>query len=473
MTKPVVIIGAGPAGLSCASRLVNKGLSVVIIDDNLQAGGQYFRQLPQTYRALPRSELLRETERVGPLFSVLEHQLVTYLPSTTAWASPEALTIAYAGAHGTGRIAAHAIVIATGAHDKPLPFPGWTLPGVISAGGCLNLAKGHGLVPTGKIVVAGNGPLVLVAAATLAAAGAEITHVVEAQPTRFVAAAMAVGLFYCPSLVMKGIGYRARLLKSGVKFVSGKMIARAIGDEILNAVEIAPVGADGRPDMAFRSRLSAQTLITGYALLPGAEFAGLMGCRMVREPVLGGWVPERSERFETSVPCVYAIGDGAGIGGVEIAIAEGHLAAEAIIGSEARNSIARKRYGRLNRFRHILSNAYRLKTRLVAADDETIICRCEELRLSELKAFALPEDRHLHRLKTSTRLGMGRCQGRNCLTSAATIFELDHNEPFTPFPRFRPPARPVRVRDIIEDKSIGPAREPDESSATITQENHR
>lgn len=470
MVKPVVIIGAGPAGLACARRLVGSRAPVVVIDDNLQAGGQYFRQLPPGYGAGPDARLLRETKRLGLLFPVLGDPLVTYLPASTAWAVHDPLTIDYAGPNGAGRVEAAAVVVATGAQDAPFPFPGWTLPGVISAGGCLNLAKGHGLTPAGRIVVAGNGPLVLVAAATLAAAGAQVTHVVEAQPTWRVGAAMARGALLSPSLLLKGIGYRARLLRSGARFLSGMMVSRGIGDDALEAVEIAPVGGDGRPDLRSASRIEAATLVSGYGLLPGAEFVRMAGCRMVRDPLMGGWVPQRSPSFETSLANVYAVGDGAGIGGVEVAIAEGHLAAGAIIDGGASDAPARRRYARLDRFRRILSGAYLAAPRLSAATDDSVICRCEELRLADLKSAALPGDGNLHRLKSATRLGMGRCQGRNCLSSASHLFGLDHDDTAMPLPRMRPPARPVRLRDLIENKAIGPAREPDEANASIKQE---
>jgi hypothetical protein len=185
----------------------------------------------------------------------------------------------------------------------------------------------------------------------------------------------------------------------------------------------------------------------------------MLGCTMRPAPDLGGWVPARSASFETSLPNIYAVGDGAGIGGVEVALLEGRLAAEAILGREPDPDVAR-RYARLDRFRHALSRAYQPAAPLKAAEPETIICRCEELRLAELERHAGP-DRDLARVKASTRLGMGRCQGRNCLSSAATLLGLDEAELATP-PRTRPPIRPVRIGDVLIDKDTGPAREPDE-----------
>jgi NADPH-dependent 2,4-dienoyl-CoA reductase/sulfur reductase-like enzyme len=460
MTKPVVIVGAGPAGLSCAARLASADVRVLMIDDNPQPGGQYFRQLPPGYRTLPQSGLLRETERAQALFRAVDDPHVTRLSGTTAWAAPSPKTIAYAGPSGAGRVEARAVVIATGAQDAPFPFPGWTLPGVISAGGCLNLAKGHGLVPAGKIVVAGNGPLVLVAAATLAAAGASVTHVIEAQATHKVAKAMLQGALLSPKLLGKGLSYRRRIMAAGAKFMTGRMVSRAHGASELTSVDIAPIGPDGRPRADGIERLDADTLVVGYGLMPGSEFARFLECEMMFDRTLGGWVPRRSELLETSLADVYAIGDGAGIGGVEVALAEGEIAASAILGKPAELSA----YRRLNRFRGILSRAYQTDVPLTAADPHTIICRCEELTLSQLQEAARLGPTSLPRVKAATRLGMGRCQGRNCLASAAAL--TDGIPAPAPFPRTRPPTRPVRLDDLIKDDAIGPAREPDESVAS-------
>jgi NADPH-dependent 2,4-dienoyl-CoA reductase/sulfur reductase-like enzyme len=469
MNKPVVIIGAGPAGLSCADALTRQNIAVVLIDDNLRAGGQYFRQLPSCYTVEPDAKLLRETKRAPALFAVLSHPLVTYLPSTTVWSSPAPLTVAYTGPNGSGRVAARAVVIATGAQDAALAFSGWTLPGVISAGGCLNLAKGHGMIPGGRVIVAGNGPLVLVAAATLVAAGADVTHVVEAQPTSKVLMRTLAGAVHAPALVAKGLGYRARLLRAGARFLSGKMVVRAEGDGAVESVSIAAVDGQTGRARGRSERLAADTLVVGYGLTPGSDFARLLGCAMTRAPELGGWVPRRSEHFETSLPSVYAVGDGAGIGGVEIAILEGRLAAAHIAQSHGMSGL-RRAYERLDTFRRVLASAYRTPHALVAAADDTIICRCEELTLGELKARFVAGDANLDRLKSSSRLGMGRCQGRNCLSAAAGLLGLDSADHVRPLPRARPPARPVRIVHLIQDNSVGPAHEPDENVATANPE---
>lgn len=469
MTLPVIIIGAGPAGLSCATELVRSGTEVVLIDDNLRAGGQYFRQLPDGYHVAPNARLLRDKARYDDLAQVLKNPLVRYLPRSTAWTATTPDTIAYAGPNGSGRITGRAVVIASGAQERSMPFTGWTLPGVISAGGSLNLAKAHGLVPTGRVVVAGNGPLVLVAAATLAAAGANVTTVIEAQSSLRLGGAALSGALAAPGIVAKAISYRLGILKARAKFRSGWMVTRAHGDETLCEVTIAPVGADGRPRQKAARRLPADMLVLGYGLMPGTEAARLMGCRMQTSPDLGGLVPWRGDDLQTNVKGVFAIGDGAGIGGVEVALMEGRIAAAAILGAAAPADLA-NRYRRTDSFRRTLNLAYRIDPPLHAAEDETIICRCEELRLATLRADANAARSNLDALKTSSRLGMGRCQGRNCLHTAAALLNLDAETTRTTLPRFRPPLRPVPLAQLAADADAGPAHEPDELDLTKSKD---
>ncbi len=469
MSNPVVIIGAGPAGLSCASHLADTGRQIIILDDNQAAGGQYFKQLPHGFQADRKSRLLRDKERFDTLARVLSRSNVSYMPNTTVWGMPSQKTVAYAGPTQSGRIQASSIVIATGAQEKSLPFPGWTLPGVISAGGCLNLAKAHGLVPTERMVVAGNGPLVLVASATMIAAGADIAAIVEAQTDINLVASAISGISKAPDILAKAIGYRWRMLRSGARFKTGWMICEAKGDGKLEKLAIAPIGADGRPVIEQCQWIEADVLVLGYGLIPGSETARVMGCQMEVRPELNGMVPIRNERLQTNVESVYAIGDGAGIGGAEIAILEGAIAAHAILQKSPPRSL-NARYERLDKYRRSLNLAYARPVPLAAATSETIICRCEELTLGQLALHPSARHGHLNALKVSSRLGMGRCQGRNCLHAASSLLGLTA-APQSHHPRARPPLKPVPLSSLAADMNAGPAHEPDEINV-LDQKEH-
>ncbi|MCA8143519.1 NAD(P)/FAD-dependent oxidoreductase [Burkholderia multivorans] len=465
MSDPVIIIGAGPAGLACAQRLAQGGRAVVIIDDNMQAGGQYFRQLPVGYKVSPHAPLLRDKPRFDALTRVLDHPNVRYLPSTTVWGSPAAMSVAYAGPAGSGRVKGAAIVIAGGAQDQPFPFTGWTLPNVISAGGALNLVKAHGLVPEGRVMVAGNGPLVLVAAATLAAAGANIVGVVEAQPSSRLASALAMSLWAAPKLLRTALSYRRRIARAGAWFRTGRMVAQASGVDAIEKVAIAPIDENGRPRRAQQAWFDVDTLVIGYGIVPSTDIARMLGCRTAFDQSLNGNAPLRSATLETSVPNVYAIGDGAGIGGVEVALLEGRIAANAIlgvgVGADVEPMLAR-RYRHLDRFRRMLNIAYSRAKPLNAVEPETIVCRCEELTFGQLQQDASFACGDLDRLKKSSRAGMGRCQGRNCLPALAKMLDLPP-EGLSTLPRARPPLKPIPLRYLAADADAGPAHEPDEA----------
>ncbi len=460
MSAPAVIVGAGPAGLACVERLAGAGRPCVLIDDNRQAGGQYFRQLPPGYSG-DGSSLLRDKARFDRLAAVLKRPEVRYLPSTTVWGAPAPLTLSYSGASGSGRIAASSIVIATGAQDRPFPFTGWTLPGVISAGGCLNLAKGHGLVPSGRVMVVGNGPLVLVVAATLAAAGADLVGVVEAQATKRLAGAVLSGLWAAPGIVATALSYHYRILRSGAWFRSGWMVAEARGTDAIEGICIAPVGGDGQPVRDRAEWHDVDTVVTAYGIIPAPDLARLLGCDIKWDPSLNGLAPVRSRSLETSVEGVYAVGDGAGIGGAEVAMLEGRLVADALLGAPGETAFMH-RYLSLDGFRRRLNMAYVPPQPLKAAQPDTIICRCEELTLRELALDARASGGDLDRVKKATRIGMGRCQGRNCLPAASQLLGAAGKSLET-LPRVRPPIKPIPLRMLAADADAGPSREPDEA----------
>jgi hypothetical protein len=154
------------------------------------------------------------------------------------------------------------------------------------------------------------------------------------------------------------------------------------------------------------------------------------------------------------------VGDGAGIGGVEVALLEGRIAGDAILGKPSDPGLIRK-YRRLDRFRRQLNAAYAPQALLSAARPETIICRCEELTLAELHGDPNARGGDLDRLKKSSRIGMGRCQGRNCLPALPTLLDMPPGDVET-LPRVRPPIRPLQLRHLVADADAGPAREPDE-----------
>lgn len=448
MSDPVAIIGAGPAGLAAAQALASRGIACAVFDDSERPGGQYLRQLPVGWI---RSPLLPRDRRMAALPDAVTHPLVSYHPDTTVWAFPEPKAVAYAGPVDSGRLRASAIIIAAGAQDRPCPLPGWTLPGVITAGGCLNQIKGQGLTPEGDVVIAGNGPLVLLTAAALLRAGARVRAVVEAGTPSRAALRTLHDLLACPEVIVQGIAYYAALFRAGVSVCEGWTVVRAEGTDRVERVVVAPLDEAGRPVAGRGLTVDASCLVVGYGLQPNTELTRLAGCAHTYVSERGGWVPVRTASLETSVTGLYAIGEAGGIGGADIARAEGKFVGETIAHRLGRGvAPSPRRLHRLERVRLALERLFALSAPLDLADPETLICRCEEITRAEL-LIAARADPDLVRIKVETRLSMGRCQGRNCLAPASAIVAAVHGRDVRTmaWPRMRPPARPIPVASLL------------------------
>ena len=463
----MAIVGAGPAGLAAASEAVNHGLSVTLMDDNSQPGGQYFRQLPHQFH---RDDRVRD-RRTERLFRVIDHPRLHYLPDCVVWNAPDPGVLAYAAGADSGRVRADAIIIAAGATDRPLPFPGWTLPGVITAGGSQNMVKGQGVRPGEHVVVAGNGPLLLVVAMTLLDAGAMVRAVVEAAPFQRRAWSRLASLSRSPSLVAQALSWRLRLAAAGIPFLTGQAVIEAHGESALEAVSVAPIDHLGNVDRTSVTTLEGDCLVVGNGLAPAVELTRLAGCAHHHDPLLGGWTPRRSADLETTVPGLYAVGDGAAIGGMELALVEGRTAVSAALLQRSPSASLRlrrrdlaRRLGRLDRFRAAVADIFAPpETFLGLITPETPLCRCENVTLAELEKSAADGATGMVQQKSTTRLSMGRCQGRYCLATLADLVatrqgleaaDLD-------WPRIRPPARPVPLGDLLHE-TIAPPALPDD-----------
>ena len=465
----LAIVGGGPAGLATAAEAASYGASVTIFDDNALPGGQYFRQLPKGFRKTGRTVFDKDHDRGRALFAVTENPRVTYRSETMVWESPDDGVLAFACGADSGRIRARVIVIAAGAYDRPVPFPGWTLPGVITAGGVQNLIKGHRVIPGRRVAVAGNGPLVLLVAANLVRAGAELVAAFEAAPLLRRLMPATPKLLSAPAIVKQAITYRSVLLRAGVSLRTGESVVEARGQNEVEEILTAPIDQAGRIDKGRTRTLAVDTLVVGFGLIPSIELLRMLDCELRYDALRGGWLPVRDRSFETSVKGVFAVGDGASIGGVEIALAEGRLmglVAAARLGLLDPNRAAKLAgpvRSRLNRFDRFRSGLERLYTPPASYLDlltpETIVCRCEEITLGELRARQEEGYASSFALKGTTRIGMGRCQGRNCLrTLAALVGEAaGTNLKDVQLPRARPPARLVEIGDLLHE----PLPEPD------------
>lgn len=462
----VAVVGAGPAGLAAAEAAAAQGCRVVVLDDQPRPGGQYLRRPAPELRRRGRDRFGSEPALARRLFAVLERDAVDYRPRTTVWHVPEPGVLAWSSPEAAGRVRARAVVIAAGAHERVTPFPGWTLPGVITAGGAQNLIKGQRMLPGRRVAVAGSGPLLLVVAATLARAGAQIVAVAEAASSSAGVAHALPGLLAAPGLLALGAAYRARLLAAGVPIRTGHTVIEARGDGVVSEVLLAPIDTAGHVDRDHACTYAADALVTGFGLACSSELARLAGCDSAYDGAAGGWLVARDSWLETSIAGTFAAGDGARIGGARSAIAEGALAglaaARRVRGAltpagSARVARLRRTLARLARFRDALEMLFAGPASYAALmRTDTLVCRCEDVDLAMIEAARAEGMTSLVQLKSRTRAGMGRCQGRCCLATLAEIATAGRPADAR-WPRVRPPARQVPIGDLLREDLPFPA----------------
>jgi NADPH-dependent 2,4-dienoyl-CoA reductase/sulfur reductase-like enzyme len=427
----LAVIGAGPAGMEAAITAAEAGVKTVIIDYYPQAGGQYYKPLPSAFKAAQKTRAEREGEF---LVDMLKGLPVTRLFDALTWGifkeeKEQGWQVALYGPQAPKFVHARMLILANGAYDTPVAFPGWTLPGVITCGAALTLLKTQRVAPARRALVTGTGPLLLSVAAHLIEAGVEVAAVCESNRL------FPKGLLYIPTLLgqwhrlMEGVQYLSIMSRARTPYKMGWSIVAAHGNDHVEETVIARVDKTGVAQPGTEQAFEVDTVVSGYSLTPNTGLARMLGCQFEHRPEKGGWVPVRDETMRTSLPGVYVAGDGAGIGGAEAARLEGRIAGAAAavesghIGTEKAGEI----YGRIKpelaqqrRFGRLLGDLFSPKPGLIAlAHDDTILCRCEEITLGEVKAAVADGARTLGEVKMVTRTGMGNCQGRMCERSVA------------------------------------------------------
>ncbi len=409
----VAVVGGGPAGIAAACRAAESGASTIVLDEGLAPGGQIYRHRPPHVPAAAR----RWIERLGRSGA----RLLSGASVFDAVREANGFRLAAEGAGRVVSVTARRVILATGARELFLPFPGWTLPGVMGAGGAQALWKSGANFQGRSAVVAGSGPLLLPVAASLSKAGARIALVAEQASARAIAG-FAVSLWRSPGKLREAARYRSAFARSPYR--AGWWIARALGSERLEAV----VATDGR-----RSReIPCDLLAIGYGLVANTELARLLGCAMRSGAVVV------DSRQQTSLPDVSCAGEPCGVAGVEVALAEGEIAGLAVSGRDrdAERRLAR-RSAAGRRLASEMGSAFRLRGELKAlATAGTIVCRCEDVPLGAFDECASSRE-----AKLATRAGMGPCQGRICSPALEFLFGWDSDT-------VRPPVRPARIGDL-------------------------
>ena len=456
MTAPrVVVVGAGPAGIMAAVEARRRGAAVTLIDEAPRPGGQIYRQgdtaLAASGVGLP--EELKRKRAVLDAFAGLA-DAVDYHSGATAYAVFPGPRLHVALAERSRVFEADALVLATGVGERSVPFPGWTLPGVLYAGGAQAMMKAHGVRPGDRAAVVGAGPLIIAVAAQLAEAGAEIACVALLTPLR-VMARRPLGLWAGRAVVREGMAYLRRLRRAGAPVLDGWVPMLAEGGPAVESLTVARHDGAGRPLMGSQRRFTVDLVAMNFGFTANSELARMAGAEVRFDPARGGWLPICDEFGATAGPGVFVAGDGAGLRGAWVAAAEGRIvgAAAALTAaggamSELRRDLAaefaeRRRH---QAFQDALGPTLELPPGVWTwATDDTVVCRCEGVTQGRLRRAVAEGHVTVNAIKCNTRAGMGWCGGRTCLAAVAALAAQGQAVPpaETPPMRPRPLARPV------------------------------
>lgn len=451
----LLIIGAGPAGMAAAVTARRHGLDVLVVDEQPSPGGQIWRNI-ETTTGTPRARLLGAAYAEGAAaVARFRASGAAYEPCTQVW-QIEPGPRAYMSHDGLAMLVeARCLLLATGAQERPAPFPGWTLPGVMTVGAAQILLKSSGQIPDAPVWIAGNGPLPLLYAAQLLKAGGRIAGFLDTTPPqrraaasgKFLAAALAA-----PGDIAKGLAWLAALRRAGVTVTRHVTDIEALGEQ---AIERLRYRSASSADIT----VPASLLLVHEGIVPTIHPTLALGCTHRWDVAQACFAPQLDEWGETSQPGVFVAGDGAGIGG---AVAAGLRGAITAVGIATRlghlpemqgMAAARPLRTRLRRAlasRPFLDALYGPRHAILVPEDRTLACRCEEVTATEIRAQVAHGRPGPNQVKAFTRAGMGPCQGRQCAYTVASILAEAEGRaiPDLGLYRARPPFKPLTIGEL-------------------------
>ncbi|PQV54345.1 NAD(P)/FAD-dependent oxidoreductase [Paraburkholderia sp. BL21I4N1] len=465
--RRIVIVGAGPAGVRAAETLVAAGLRPVVLDENARWGGQIYRQPPANggFQRSKKTLYGFEAHKADALHTTMAALLpqLDYRPDTLAWAcEPGRLDTLHAGREI--RVPFSHLIIASGATDRVLPVPGWTLPGVYTLGAAQVALKSQGCAIGQRVVLAGTGPLLYLVAYQYVKAGAQVLAVLDTSPlSRQIAAAPK--LARQPSTFAKGLYYVGWLKTRGVRIQRNVTLVGIHGEQGVRAIEFR-----ASPDRAAPTEtLTCDAVGISFGLKPETQLADLAGCRFRFDATNRCWLPELDAAGRSSVPGLYLAGDGAGIAGADAAELAGRRVALALLddlgmayprGTGRREAASLERsLKRIAVFRQGIETAFAPPAQCAAQwPDDMTVCRCEEIDAGTLRRCVRGgEASEINRLKALTRVGMGRCQGRMCGEAALTLLAEETGKPLAEVGRLRgqAPIKPIPLSpEMVTDDNL-------------------
>jgi len=414
--KPIVIVGAGPAGISAARTLLDHGITPCLVDESLRGGGQIYRRQPANFQRSAKQLYGFEAGKAEAVHRTLDElaPLVDYRPQTLVWNAEDGRLDMLSNGHAMSVEYAQ-LIVATGATDRILPVPGWTLPGVYSLGAAQIALKYQGCAIGERVALCGSGPLLYLVAYQYAKAGAKVVAVLDSAP--FSAQCRALpALLGQPLTLLKGLYYRAWLTAHGIPVHQGVSLTQIDGEQRVSSIRWG------------NQKLDCDAVAFAHALRSETQLADLLGCEFEWNVLNRAWLPQRDSAGRSSVNGVYLAGDGAGIMGADAAQMAGERAALALLEDAGiavdprRAAVLEQQLAGIQRFRHGLETAFPFPAQWAAqAPDNLILCRCEEVSVGDVRTVVDEGHWEINRVKAHCRVGMGRCQGRMCGLAAAEI----------------------------------------------------
>ena len=462
MTLPAfdyVILGAGPAGMAAALTAREHGVKVLVLDEQSQPGGQIYRNIEtlKTTRPQEFQKLGQEYQSASQLVENFRQCGVEHWFERSIWQISKDLSIYHVNPEGEhdssvpSIVQAKHLLIAVGAMERPMPLPGWTLPGVMACTAADVLYKTSGLVPEGKVVLAGSGPLMLLIACRMLDAGVRISAILDTgnKTSTLESLPLLPKALRTPSYLFKGASMIWKLRKAGIKMVSGIQAVEALGTQKIEQVRFRKG--------SMTETLGAGLLLLHHGVVPNVQITRLLGCEHQWYEQQRYWEPKVDEWGNTSVKGVSIAGDCGRVAGSKVAELSGHLAAfdmlyqMKVITQKDRDQKSKHLFEQRNSHlavRPFLDKLFQpSKNWLVPQDDSTLVCRCEEVTVRQIrdavKKGALSPDR----VKSLIRCGMGPCQGRVCGLNVTEIIADESGLPPETLGYFkiRPPLRPITL----------------------------
>jgi thioredoxin reductase/bacterioferritin-associated ferredoxin len=445
----VVVIGAGPAGLAATATAAGAGLTTLLLDENAGPGGQVWRAISST--PVKREAVLGidywSGEEIAKAARVSGAEIIH---RATVWSLDRQIEIGVSIGGGSAFIKAKRVIIATGAQERPFPIPGWTLPGVMTAGAAQTMLKSSGLVPDGRTIIAGQGPLLWLLAAQILRLGGRIDRVLDTTPrANYLAALPHTFAFMTSPYFAKGLAMM-REVKAKVPVIKGVTELATNGDGQLANVSYV---AGGR-----RETVPADLLLLHQGVVPNVNLAMAAGIEHRWNELQLCWTPVLDADGGSSVAGISIAGDGAGIGGAQAAIWRGRIAAHSAVAALAPEAAAklptiatlRSELARAERGRAFLDTLFQPARQFRIPKGGTIVCRCEEITAQDVLDSVAIGATGPNQLKAYRRTGMGPCQGRLCgLTVTELMAEARGKTPQEiGYYRLRAPVKPIMLSEL-------------------------